>query len=196
MDFYRCILLGAAFVGGSVFAAEPNQNPFAPAGAPPPVAQAEPNSLELRGIVSGTNGQTVFGVFDPVRRQSSWLRLDETGHDFVVRAHDEARRTVRVDYNGRTIELQLKEAKIETAAQPMPMPMPAPQMQAPRPGGVPPAMPQPQPQVAATPNAAEEAKRLEGVAQEVRRRRMMRAQAGQQGQPPPPPQPAQGNQPR
>jgi hypothetical protein len=189
MNFSRSLLLGLFFAAGSVFAADPsNQNPFAPASGPVVTAPTESSPLELRGIVSSNNGQTVFGVFDPVKRQSSWVRLDETGQDFVVRSHDPARGTVRIEYQGRVIELQLKEAKIETAAAPPPMPVAM--QQPPRPGNM------PAPQVATSANSAEEAKRLEGVAQEVRRRRMMRAQAGQQQPQPPPQQPQAQPQPR
>lgn len=191
------LLLAAVISGGFVgnhASAEPpsSRSPFMPEGGGSATAAPTENApLELRGIVS-TKGGYLFGLYDPTKRQSLWVRQNEPGAEFTVRSHDVSSDTVTVDYQGRTLTLALKSAKVESLG-PVPNPsmanMPRPPMQN-------------QPQMGMTPSAADEARRLEGVAAEVRRRRMLRQaaqsnqlqqiqqQQQQQGQPPMPgPQP-------
>lgn len=156
-----------------------------------PATPTENAPLELRGIVSTRQGY-LFGLYDPTKRQSMWVRANEPGADFTVRSHDVANDSVTVDYQGRTMTLALKAAKVESMGpipNPSQMTMNRAQVQPTPPGAPPPAM---------NPSAAQEAARLEQVAAEVRRRRMMRAQGTPQGsQPMPMPQPgAQPGQPQ
>lgn len=170
-------------------------SPFVPeGGAGTAVAPTDNAPLELRGIVSTKSGY-IFGVYDPSKRQSFWVRQNDPNSDFIVRNHDVANDTITLDFQGRSLTLQLKAAKVESAG---PVPNPA-QVAVNRPGN---NMPMPQPP-AMTPTAAAEAARLEAVAAEVRRRRMMRQgampgpQTGQPIQPgqPPMPGPQPGIQP-
>lgn len=194
-------LLIAALVGGIVGTSSTgaqtltSRSPFMPEGTPAaPVAPTENAPLELRGIVS-TKAGYLYGIFDPTKRQSVWVRKDEPGADFSVRAHDEANDTVTVEYQGRTMTLGLKAAKVESMG---PVPNPA-QMMVQRPNQPQPNMPPMPVPPPANASAADEARRLEGVAAEVRRRRMLRQAAAQAGQPPqsqaPQPQPQPGAQP-
>jgi hypothetical protein len=103
--------------------------------------------------------------------------LNETGHDFVVRSSAAGSDSVKVDYQGRTMTLTLKEAKVTSAG--------IANSEAPpvvgRPGPGNPGLP--------NLNPGDEQKRLDAVAQEVRRRRQERekaAQAAQGGQAPAP----------
>ena len=143
------------------------ESPFGGTSAAPAAAPTENAPLELRGIVATTAGY-MYGIFDPSKRLSSWVRMNDSGSDFVVRSHDEKNETITVEYQGRTLTLGLKAAKVESLG-----PAPNPMMQAnlPRPANAP---------VAMNPSPADEARRLEGVAAEVRRRRMLRQQAAQQ----------------
>lgn len=190
-------LVAAALIAGGVCAlpAQPvaDTDPFKPrnsaqVGGPAPTENAP---IELRGIVS-TKAGYLYGLYDPSKRQSVWVRKNDPSAEFVVRSHDVGNETVNVDYQGRTMTLALKAAKIET----MPN-VPNPGMAGPRgPNMVTgqPVAPQP-PQM--NPSAAQEAARLEAVAAEVRRRRMLRQAAVQNGQPQPqqaaPPMPAAVN---
>jgi hypothetical protein len=162
-----------------------DRSPFLPEGGTVAAAPTENAPLELRGIVE-TSGGYLYGIFDPGKRQSSWVRLNDGG-DFAVRSHDVQNDTITVEYQGRSLTLALKAAKVESIG-PAPNPV---QVNAPRPGF-------PGGPVVINPTPADEARRLEGVAAEVRRRRMLRQAAAQQaaqGQPPaivqPGPQPVQ-----
>ncbi len=190
------MVIGGGFSSHSALAqASAGRSPFQPEGtagsvAPPPTIGAP---LELRGIVSTKSG-FLYGIFDPTKRQSAWVRMNDPGSDFAVRSHDEANDTVTVDFQGRVMTLALKSAKVESMA-PLPSPAQVNSHRAPMPN-------QPM-QPSINPTAADEARRLEGVAAEVRRRRMLRQAAAQNGgqgaQPqmhqPPMPTPQPGAQP-
>jgi hypothetical protein len=111
----------------------------------------------------------MFSIYDSTNRSSSWSRLNETGHPFVVKSHDESRDSVSVEYQGRTLTLALRTAKV--AAAPLNHPQPVQSAQgpnAPQPIGGP---------VVLNPSPADEQRRLEAIAAEVNRRRMIRQQA-------------------
>lgn len=172
MNFFRLLPFACAIVAGLVATeAAYAQNgismnsPFLPPSGSGPVAPVTENSpLELRGIMDSANGY-IFGLFDPVKRKAAWVKLNEDGQDFTVRAHDVANNSVTVEYQGRTMTLAMKVPKIETVAHlevpPMPNMAEQPQVQAP---------------------AADEERRLERVAAEVRRRRAQRQSAAQRQQ--------------
>ncbi len=165
-------------------------SPFAPpATAAETVAVTPDATLELRGIMASGDSY-MFSIYDSTKRISTWLGLNEIGREFVVRSYDDARDTVTVDHAGRTLTLALKTAKVASApmmAQPAANFAPPPS--APQPIGGP---------VVLNPTPADEQRRLEAIAAEVNRRRMIRQQALQasrqaaaQGQPTPPPAPNQ-----
>jgi hypothetical protein len=114
------------------------------------------------------------------------VHLNERGNPFTVRTYDAAHDTVTVDYQGRTLTLALHTAKVASAPVTVPTPQPA---------VVPPGPPQPVGgPVILHPTPADEKRRLEAIAAEVNRRRMLRQQAlqasrraAQQGTPPVPP---------
>ncbi|MDD3179051.1 MAG: hypothetical protein PHQ04_01725 [Opitutaceae bacterium] len=134
----------------------------------------EAETLELRSImVLGSTPQ--FSIYDPSRKRASWVGLNDSSQDFVVKNFDASRETVTVEYRGRACILALQKAKI-AAAPPLP------------------AVGSPSAATATTPSApasglintvkinptpAEEAQRLQAVVEEIRRRREQRRQAGQ-----------------
>jgi hypothetical protein len=154
-------------------------SPFLPRGGAGAGA-ATPNSpIELRGIMAAPEG-TLFGLFDPVQKKGGWVKLNEAGRDFLVRTYDAANDAVTVEYQGRTLNLALKSAKIEA--------MPAVALAGPpRPAAGPQAGPTP---------SVDDTKRIEAVAAEVARRRQARQAAAQQQPQPPPPQQPQPNRQR
>jgi hypothetical protein len=91
-------------------------SPFAP---PDGVAAVtgENQPLELRGILMDSAGYR-FSVYDPVKKTGQWVRLNETGYNFTVRVHDVARDTITLDYQGRTLTLPLRNAKVVGMAVP------------------------------------------------------------------------------
>lgn len=113
----------------------------------------------------------MFSIYDATKKIASWSRLNEMGHGFVVRSHDVSHDTVTVEYQGRTLTLALKTAKVASAPVNQPQPMPA---LAPGPNAAPQPVGGP---VVLNPSPADEQRRLEAIAAEVNRRRMIRQQA-------------------
>lgn len=146
-------------------------SPFLPRNGTGIGAATANSPIELRGIMEIPGG-TLFGLFDPVQKKGGWVKLNETGRDFLVRNYDAANDGVTVEYQGRVHNLLLSRSKIEA--------LPAMAMV-----GPPRPMAGPQ-QVNAAPSA-DDAKRIEAVAAEVARRRQARQAAQQQQQQPQPP---------
>ncbi len=92
-------------------------SPFLPPGAAAGAGQ-EASSLELRGIVK--DGPTYeFSLYDSARRQSTWVGLNEPGHDFLVKAFDPALDAITVEQHGRAFKLVLKDARITPVGAPV-----------------------------------------------------------------------------
>jgi len=106
------------------------ESPFAPRGLLPNAANSSP--IELRGISSDDQGMR-FAIYDPVKKEGAWVRVDEKGHPFIIRSFDAATNRITVDYQGRTQSLSLAEPKFGPAPRPPGMPIPG-QMQPQQPG--------------------------------------------------------------
>ena|SRR5271157_633663 len=143
-------------------------SPFLPANSTAAGAQAGPaGPVELRGIMSTSQG-AAYCIYDTAKKTSAWVGLNEGGYDFVVKSADPASDSVTVDFQGRSLRLVLRAAKVASAGAGGPgVPL-----------GAPTAVSAP---VVLNPTQADEQKRLEAVAQEVRRRRMERERAAQGG---------------
>jgi hypothetical protein len=150
-------------------------SPFVPADGAR-AAPAAGGPLELRGVVFEDGGY-LFSLYDQATRESTWVRLGETGQPFVARSFNRERDTLSVEYQGRMIELVLQPAKMATGGQPPPgSPPPLPDAGAGRDQRNNPAPPAPAAQNPTAPpatNAAEaaQAQRLQNIADEIRRRR-------------------------
>lgn len=158
-----------------------DRSPFAPPGqSGAAAAPAEQPTLEFRGMVTDQAG-TSYSIFDTAANKGRWVRADDNNGPVRVRAFDAASSTLEVEQNGRPVKLALKRATIQ-AGQPVAAMIPS----APQPG----AIPAPGAEIK-RPEGAADARRLEAVAAEVRRRRALRNAAGTaQGQPPAAPKPA------
>lgn len=164
-----------------------DRSPFAPPGqsaeTAAPVAQG---TLEFRGVVTDKEG-TAYNIFDASTNKGSWVRADDENSPIKVRGYDAANGQLEVEQNGRPVTLTLKRATIQ-AGQPVAAMGNVPAPNNPNPAG--PA------QVQRNGNGSADARRLEAVAAEVRRRRALRnaSRTAPQGQPPanqtPPPAPA------
>jgi hypothetical protein len=143
-------------------------SPFMPPAAASAATAVTPDSpLELRGIMAD-GGAYMFSIYDSARKASTWARLNESGREFVIKSHDEARDIITVEQNGRQLTLALKVAKVASAPAGAPRPVAGPNLPAPVGGPV-----------VLNPTPADEQRRLEAVAAEVRRRRALREQAAQ-----------------
>lgn len=156
-------------------------SPFLPPAAAGQTAQTADSQLELRGIMAAGD-TTMFSIYDATHKSSAWVKLNEPGRDFVIRSFDAGRDAVTVDYQGRVLTLALHTAKVVSAPVNIPQPAVASVLPGPQPVGGP---------VVLNPTPADEQRRLEAIAAEVNRRRMIRQQALQAsrqaaGQPPAP----------
>jgi hypothetical protein len=177
--FRRCSTLlalamaGIAGVGARAVELTPN-SPFAPAGGNADANATPANSpLELHGILAMPDGYK-FNLCAPTGHINAWVGLNATGQPFVVRSHDVAHNRVTVEYQGRELTLSLAQPKIAAMSMTQTMSMPQPQMM-----GQPPIQPG-----SVTVSPADDRQRLEHIADEIRRRRAMRASMQQQQFPP------------
>jgi hypothetical protein len=183
MNFAALRLLCASFGLGLITTAQAaisTDSPFVPKNGQVAAAPTENTPIELRGVMSAPDG-VYFAIYEPSTQKGNWVKAGETGSGYVVRSYDEANNSVSVEYQGRLQTLTLKEAKFDGTAAVAPMiaqqPMVMPNAPQRPPGG---------PAVAPTP--ADEAARLQQVANEVKRRRAARQAAtqAQSGQNPAP----------
>jgi hypothetical protein len=172
-------LLPAALLAAALGAPNPARadlaatSPFLPSGTLAAGAAAGPSGpIELRGVMPTDSGWA-FCIYDTAKKKNVWVGLNEQGHDFIVKSADPGADSVTVSYQGRVMKLDLHTAKVATAP-----------VQA-SPAG-------PAATVPLNPSPADEQRRLDAVAQEVRRRRAERERSAQEpgAQPPPGPPPA------
>lgn len=154
--------VGLVVVGGLLagpIGARADRSPFLPPSVQDTGAGATtgPNGIELRGIMDGPDG-VKYNIYDPAKKSSVWVGVNEAGNGFVIKSGDPNRDTVTVAAGGQQLVLALKQAKTATAAQ----------------------FGMPQGGAVLRPTPADEAARLQAVADEVRRRRLLREQAAAQ----------------
>ena len=164
-------------VAGRASAQLASKSPFM---APQAAATNAPTAgapLQYIGYMDTHEGRQ-FREFDPAKKTGAWVRLNEKNSelDVLAKQHDESQKpsTLVIEYQGKTITLAEREAKIVSsgsAGQVMPPPQAMPV------ANVPPAVTQ---AVVLNPTPADEQRRLEAVAAEVARRRALREQATQQ----------------
>jgi hypothetical protein len=174
------LLLAAAALPAAGEGALNRVSPFSPSSVSAAPA-AESVQLEYRGRMQ-VGRSMYFNIHNLATGKSSWLKLNEPGAGFVVSGAGFSPDSVQVNAGGRLVRLELVKAMTQKSSQPPPV-APAGQLQ---PQNLPPISP-----VVLNPTPADEARRLEDFAAEVRRRRELRQQQAS-GQPrPPAPQGAQ-----
>jgi hypothetical protein len=173
--------LAALVPAGALRADLAPSSPFLPAGVAGGPAAGAADPVELRGIMALPDG-IAYCIYDTVKKTSHWVGLNETGYDFVVKSADPATDTVMVSIQGRDLHLALKASKVASAG--------AGSAGTPVPPGAP-GNPLGTPSLNPTPG--EEQRRLDAVANEVRRRRQERERAAQNTAGGVPPAPAVPN---
>lgn len=159
--FFAALSVGLTSVAVARISTE---SPFVPKNGQVMEAQKENSPIELRGVMQTSEG-LMFGIYEPASQKGSWVKANETGHGYVVKSFDAARSSVSIEYQGRVQTLTLKEARFDGTVAVVPM------------AGAGQVRPAVMPGTQAAVNPAEEAKRLENVANEVRRRRAARQAA-------------------
>jgi hypothetical protein len=160
-----CAVLSVGLTASAV-AKISTESPFVPKNGQVMEAQKENSPIELRGVMATSEG-LMFGIYEPASQKGNWVKANETGNGYVVKSFDSAKSSVAIEYQGRVQTLTLKEARFDGTVAAVPMAGGAQVRPAVMPGGAP----------AVASNPAEEAKRLENVANEVRRRRAARQAA-------------------
>jgi hypothetical protein len=122
-----------------------------------------------------TKDGTLFGLYDRTTQTGAWVRKQDKDADFLVQSYDSANDVVVVNYHGQKFNLPLSSSKIAKAAASMPVPVAT--------------MTDVQPATAGAPAGvrADDQRRLESIAAEVRRRRALREGAAAGAAMPPPP---------
>ncbi len=99
--------------------AQDNQvsSPFLPAGLPTSSApgQTDPNSLQLRGIMN-LGSLTKYCIYDPAKKSSVWLAVNQPGEGFVLASADSSHGTVTLDQQGRKVTLEIQNNHVSTAS--------------------------------------------------------------------------------
>ncbi|MBL9189595.1 MAG: hypothetical protein JNK23_19095 [Opitutaceae bacterium] len=167
------LLVAGWLLGGGVVAHAQlaSKSPFMPAQAGGAAAPAANAPIEYRGYLE-IGGVRQFRLYDPEKKASVWVQLNERNTDLGVLAkeHDADAGTLTVEHRGTVHRLPIRVGKILAGSAPPP-PMPAT-----LPSNVAPAVVQ---SVVVNPTPADEQRRLESVAAEVARRRALREQATQ-----------------
>jgi len=122
--------------------------------------------LEFRSVLMD-KGEYFFSLHETATRSSQWVGLKESGQPYVVDSYDADKGSIQVKYHGQTLALSLKLAQVIVQAPP-PMPTPGPANT---------------PAIIANAPSGDEATRLAQVAEEIRRRRALRAPQGPVPQP-------------
>jgi hypothetical protein len=125
-------------------------------------AAPDGSSFELRGIMS-TAGGTKYCIYNPMKKTSSWVGLNENGGNFEVKSADPAHDTVTLEAAGQRMTLALREAKVVSLGFASPA------------AAIPPAGVLDN--GAPSSDLGDERKRLQAVVEEVRRRRELRQKA-------------------
>ncbi|MBL9212839.1 MAG: hypothetical protein JNL92_20425 [Opitutaceae bacterium] len=169
-------LLGAALAAGlEVRAQLAAKSPFIAGPAAGGTVAAENNPLEFRGYME-TAGGIQYRLYDPAKKSGIWVKLNERNADLgvVAKQHDSAKETLTIEYQGKTLTLPVRKAKVVSSGN---VAQAAPPAAAPVQSNVPAAVTQ---AVVLNPTPADEQRRLDAVAAEVARRRALREQAAQQ----------------
>ncbi len=122
-------------------------------------------SLEFRSLVV-EGGQRYFSVFDASTQRGYWVAEGESKGDIEVSGYDPDNQELRVSQGGRILHLTMKRANIVAGAMPSAVVAAAPTNNATGPRS----------SQARQSNPAD-SRRLEAVAEEVRRRRALRQAA-------------------
>lgn len=137
-------------------------SPFGSAATPGVQPSSDASVLEFRGVFVD-KGEPYFSLHESTTRSSQWVGLKESGQPFVVESYDVDQGSIQVKYRNQVMNLALKRSQVMVQAMPMPVPVGPP-------AGA--------PAIAAKPISSDEATRMAQVAEEIRRRRALRAPPG------------------
>lgn len=180
-SFVLAVIAAALAWPGQAVAGLNTDSPFLPPSSAQSVGPGANATLEFRGIFE-MDGVDYFNIADLTTKKSAWVRLNQPGAPFIVKAHEVTANgdMISVEQGGGLIRLAMIRPKIGNA----------PLVTMPQMGPRGPVFP-----VILNPTAADEARRMEAFAAEVRRRRLLRQQQaaeqraarqpGVQGVPPP-----------
>ncbi len=165
--------------GGGMIALASGAEPLArspflppPTGPVAEVAVTENAPLQFCGVI-GEGEDAIYNVFNPAKRRSQWVKVGQETETFTLRSFDADAETVVVAQGGQVMTLRLQAAQAASGPGASVGPLPI----AGAGNGQQNALTA---SVKVNPTPADEARRLEAVAAEVRRRRALRQAATEQ----------------
>lgn len=183
---FICLLVAAPLAAQVAVPDDPlealvRDSPFLPpAGMTRTAAAGEGGPLEFRSVVF-ERGQFSFSIYDQAARESKWVTFGQQDLPFVVRSYDQEQDILTVDHQGRSLALKLQPAhtagQLPSGAATTPPPLPSAE-EAARRGEAGPANPPSVPPASQTLDPAQ-SRRLEQMADEIRRRRQQPVQPSQ-----------------
>jgi hypothetical protein len=178
---FACLFAGAGESHAVDLQTLVDRSPFAPPGQGGEVAAAEPQGTwEFRGMATDADG-TAYSLFDSSTNKGRWVRAEDAESPVQIKGFDSASNMLDIEQDGRPLRLALKRAVIQAGQAVGEMAPPA--QASDQRGSIGRRGAQSQ---AAKPDPAAQQKRLEAVAEAVRRTRELRqaaAKARQNGQP-------------
>ena len=117
-----CAVLAAFAAGAACARADLAQaSPFLPSNMADSASKAgTAGPVELRGVMSTAQGNE-YCIYDTVKKSSAWVGLNETGNAYVVKSADPEGESVTVEFQGRTMKLVLRAAKVASAGSAVPV---------------------------------------------------------------------------
>jgi len=112
-----CFSIVALWAAGATNAdTTPNISPFLPSEATSTFqpGQSDPNSLQLRGIMN-LGASPKFCIYDPVKKNSVWLAVNEKGHEYIVTTADLNHGIITLDQQGRKVTLEIENNHVSAA---------------------------------------------------------------------------------
>lgn len=134
-------------------------SPFLPQGNIFSATDVDPNSLQLRGLLTTSKG-TRFCIFDPNSKKSTWLSVGEPHEIFTIESADRTTGTIVIQIQGRQVTLAMSDSKVASNSISV---------------GESPALTK----VVLNPTPQDEQRRLQAITEEITRRRQLREQQNQ-----------------
>lgn len=174
-----CIFAGAGGVHAVDLQTLVDRSPFSPGGQDAEAAVAEPQGTwEFRGMSTDADG-TAYSLFDPTTNKGGWVRAEDSDGPVQIKGFDPANNTLEIEQDGHPLRLTLKRAVIQAGQAVAEMAPPA--TQGPGRRGLSGQRPGTRPQTVKLDPAAQE-KRLQAVAEAIRRAREQRQAAAKSRQ--------------
>ena len=87
-----------------------SRSPFGTTGTNQSAMTPTDQPLEFHAVLE-ENGRKLFSIYERTPRRSSWVDLNQPVDGFIIREYDDAKESIAVVYQGKSLTLFLKGAK-------------------------------------------------------------------------------------